>query len=121
MELFEGDMILTKAQFKAAMEGGDVDSLADARKASKHYLWPGGVVHYSLEQQLSNLVFMHYCFSFTVHLKFVSFNVLCNMEIHYKILRSLHPYPFVFGLRLLKPSDLGKKPRYLFSLATFYK
>lgn len=62
MELFEGDMILTKAQFKAATEGADVDSLADARKASKHYLWPGGVVHYSLEQQLSNLVFMHLLF-----------------------------------------------------------
>lgn len=53
--MFEGDLILTATQRKAVSQGGDVDSPGDVRGASKHYLWPGGVVHYSLEKQLSNI------------------------------------------------------------------
>ena len=55
IELFEGDLNLTAAQLKAVRQGGDVDFPGDTRKASKHYLWPSGVVHYSMEEQLSNV------------------------------------------------------------------
>ena len=48
-------MNLTATQRKAVRQGGDVDSPGDARKASKQYLWPNGVVHFSLEEQLSNV------------------------------------------------------------------
>ena len=49
-------MNLTATQQKAVRQGGDVDSPGDARKASKQYLWPNGVVHFSLEEQLSNVL-----------------------------------------------------------------
>ena len=56
IQLFEGDMIITTAQQQAAQQGQDLISAAAVRGASKHYLWPGGIVHYSIEQQLSNLL-----------------------------------------------------------------
>ena len=56
IQLFEGDMIITTAQQQAAQQGQDLISAAAVRGASKQYLWPGGIVHYSIEQQLSNLL-----------------------------------------------------------------
>ena len=55
IQLFEGDMIITIAQQQAAQHGQDLISAASVRGASKQYLWPGGIVHYSIEQQLSNI------------------------------------------------------------------
>ena len=46
-------MILTLTKRKAAEQGGDVDSTGAVLGASKHYLWPGGVVFYAVEGQLS--------------------------------------------------------------------
>ena len=56
IQLFEGDMIITTAQQQTAQQGQDLISAAAVRGASKQYLWPGGIVHYSIEQQLSNLL-----------------------------------------------------------------
>ena len=52
IRLFEGDMVFTPAQREAAEQGKDVN-FADGRSTSKYYLWPGGIVPFSIEKQLS--------------------------------------------------------------------
>ena len=52
IKLFEGDLVLTPPQREAAKQGRDIIA-GVSRGASKNYLWPSGVVHYSVEQQLS--------------------------------------------------------------------
>lgn len=52
IRLFEGDMVFTTAQREAAEQGRDVN-LAVGRATSKHYLWPSGIVPFSIEKQLS--------------------------------------------------------------------
>ena len=50
--LFEGDMVFTPAQREAAEQGRDVN-FAVGRATSKYYLWPSGIVPFSIEKQLS--------------------------------------------------------------------
>lgn len=52
IRLFEGDMVFTPAQREAAEQGRDVN-FAVGRATSKSYLWPSGIVPYSIEKQLS--------------------------------------------------------------------
>ena len=52
IRLFEGDMVFTPAQREAAEQGRDFN-FAVGRSTSKYYLWPSGVVPFSIEQQLS--------------------------------------------------------------------
>ena len=53
-KLFEGDMILSPAQRLAAVKGLDVDKvLGNARGSQSFGQWPGGVLIYSIDRQIS--------------------------------------------------------------------
>lgn len=52
IRLFEGDMVFSAAQREAA-EQGRVINFAVGRATSKYYLWPSGIVPFSIEKQLS--------------------------------------------------------------------
>ena len=54
-DLFEGDMILTPEQKKAALEGGDVSKAGISRGATTGSLWPSGVMPYTIDSSLSKL------------------------------------------------------------------
>ena len=51
-DMFEGDMILTRAQRLAAMMGNDVDKIPQVRGSIKSGLWTGGVIYYEIDGSL---------------------------------------------------------------------
>ena len=53
LNLFEGDMILTPEQRRAALQGGDVDRLLE-RGSVVNKRWPGGVMVYTIDSSLGD-------------------------------------------------------------------
>ncbi|KAJ7379143.1 hypothetical protein OS493_017641 [Desmophyllum pertusum] len=50
LELFEGDMLLTKEQIQAAVNGQNPSNVGGARGLSSTYMkWPRGIVYYTID------------------------------------------------------------------------
>ena len=59
--LFEGDMILTPEQKKAALEGGDVSKAGTSRGATTNPVWPNAVLPYTIDRSLGKLSLNYLC------------------------------------------------------------